>query len=225
MDNPIDLRVYALVHHAMRQDSQRLVDFVSGTPRDDASLATVARWYDGYLAVIHHHHTGEDEGVFPDLARRSAKLEDGLGQLEDQHVVLDALLTAMKSGLADLRQTGSQRTRSDLTHVAKQLRHHLGEHLDAEEALIFPEISRLYSPAEWQAIDEEYFKKGVSFRFMSFIAPWVMAAAAEEHRSELLAEGGPALRTLYRLSWRGRYAKLAAPLYAAEESSARLLVG
>jgi hypothetical protein len=98
MDKTIDLRVYALVHRAMRQDSQRLVDFVSGTPRDDQSLATVARWYDGYLAVIHHHHTGEDEGVFPDLARRSAKLEDGLGQLEDQHVVLDALLTAMKAG-------------------------------------------------------------------------------------------------------------------------------
>jgi hypothetical protein len=45
------------------------------------------------------------------------------------------------------------------------------------------------------------------------------------HRTELLAEGGPILRTLYRLSWRGRYAKLAAPLYAAEAAPMPVPVG
>jgi hypothetical protein len=216
----VDLQVYALVHRAMRKDSERLAAFVASTPRDDQSLASVQRWYDGYLAVIHHHHTGEDVGVFPDLARRSARLEDGLGELETQHVVLDALLRAMKTGLADLRRTGSERTRRDLHSVAVPLRHHLGEHLDAEEALIFPAIPTLYTGAEWQRIDEEHFKKGVDLKLMAFIAPWVMAAAEPAHRAQLLAEGPAMLRLLYGLSWRRRYARLAAPLVATDAERA-----
>ena len=97
---PADTRMMGIVHSALRRDLVRL-RLVLGTPaakepRRRKALAEHAIWL---MDFLHHHHTGEDEGLYPLVVRRNP---DAAALCERMDVDHDTITPAM-DGLARRR--------------------------------------------------------------------------------------------------------------------------
>jgi hypothetical protein len=69
---PADARTMGVVHSALRRDLVRL-RLVLGTPaaRDPQRRTAPAEHVTWMMDFLHHHHSGEDAGLYPVVVRRS----------------------------------------------------------------------------------------------------------------------------------------------------------
>jgi len=104
----IDLMAMYLMHHAFRRDLRRFAAAAAETPIEDRdtwrSLAT--RWGQ-FSRVLHHHHSGEDEVLWPLLLARVDAAGDSAGRetleaMEAEHSEIDPLLSGCKDGFDQL---------------------------------------------------------------------------------------------------------------------------
>src|SRR5688572_2700517 len=70
-DGPLDMTMMYVMHHAFRRDLRALTRAVAVTPLGDrVAWRELDRRWRLFAYVLHHHHTGEDEGYWPLLAGR-----------------------------------------------------------------------------------------------------------------------------------------------------------
>src|SRR4029079_12710711 len=74
-EGPHDQTGMYVMHHAFRRDLDRFQAAVRATPVDerDTWRALAARW-ERFAEVLHHHHTVEDEHIWPVMERRLEEL-------------------------------------------------------------------------------------------------------------------------------------------------------
>jgi hypothetical protein len=103
---PADTRMMGIVHSALRRDLVRL-HLVLGTPaaeepRRRKALAEHAIWL---MDFLHHHHTGEDEGLYPLVVRRNPAAAELCERMDVDHdtitPAMDGLRAAAERHLAD----------------------------------------------------------------------------------------------------------------------------
>jgi hypothetical protein len=81
-----------------------------------------------------------------------------------------------------------------LAAVLARARDVLDEHLDAEEAAIFPVVEKYVPAAAWAALEQKARKSGPGpGHEMRFLVPRVFAVATPEEAARLRAIAGPAL--------------------------------
>jgi hemerythrin-like domain-containing protein len=70
-EGPHDQTGMYVMHHAFRRDLDRFQAAVRATPVDerDTWRALAARW-ERFAEALHHHHTVEDEHIWPVMERR-----------------------------------------------------------------------------------------------------------------------------------------------------------
>jgi len=135
-----------LAHRAMLRDLNRLTALLAGAsafPRKRA--AAVAEYLEDLCDSIHHHHSAEDEVLWPVLERTAGPHVD-LTELADDHAVLDPKLHGVRAGAAALRSTGT--VPAALVAALTDLRDTLHEHIGDEERTIVPLIRRHVSDAQ-----------------------------------------------------------------------------
>ncbi|WP_187280637.1 hemerythrin domain-containing protein [Microbispora hainanensis] len=125
----------------MRNDLHRLralaEDLDAGRRRaDPARAAAVARYTEDVCAAIHHHHTSEDEVVWP-VIERSAGAAVDLTDLSDDHSELDPLLARVRVTAQAFAGGGGA---GDLAAALRMLSELIDEHIEEEECRIFPVI-------------------------------------------------------------------------------------
>ena len=70
--NPIEVRDMAIIHQTFRRAYQESAALVRATPTpSSARVAFLADHIDFGLTMLHHHHEGEDEILYPLLEARS----------------------------------------------------------------------------------------------------------------------------------------------------------
>jgi hemerythrin-like domain-containing protein len=185
-----------LAHRAMLRDARRLTDLAeqlsAGTARVDGRRAdAVAAYVRDWADSVHHHHSVEDEVLWPVLAASAGPHVD-LTELSDDHAALDPALHRLRAAADAYRARPDEDTATALAVELAELRDTLTEHIGDEEASVFPVIEQYVSVADWTEVERRIRKRAK----LSFEAPRVLAVTTEQERAAIVAEGGLALRVL-----------------------------
>lgn len=208
-DGPHDLSGMLMAHHAFRRD---LADFAAAarrTPVDDAEAWTaLARRWERFATVLHHHHTVEDTTLWPQLLELVDEVGDAAGRetleaMEAEHQLIDPLLAACAEGFAAMATSPTATTAERLADHTRAARDTLSAHLRHEETEALPLLQRHLSAAGWQRV-EDAAGEGISPRDLPFFVPWAAKGLDDDSRERLLADAGLPMRVLL-WAFRGRF--------------------
>jgi hemerythrin-like domain-containing protein len=202
---PADMSVMYLMHHAFRRELRDLAAAAVATPASDrdAWVSLAQRWA-FFASVLHHHHAGEDSGLWPALLARvgddhAAVLE----AMEAEHAQIDPLLEACTEGFRRLAEASDDDARAALAVRLTAGRQLLTEHLRHEETQAIPLVQRTMTAEEWRRIEEEHFAASVTFRRRLAVLPWVLAGLPADIRRGLFSRSGGRAHQLVWLLTRG----------------------
>jgi iron-sulfur cluster repair protein YtfE (RIC family) len=209
-DGPCDMTGMFVMHHAFRRDLPRFTAAARSTPLDDAATwRALRRRWDDFARELHHHHTKEDEAIWPLLLARVEAAGDVeahavLTDMEAEHSAIDPLLAEVESSLADLNSTAPRAEhRERLAAAFASLTDLLDRHLAHEERAAIPVIQERIGAEEWAHLEAAALRAKGTPKQMMFLLAW----AAEDLPADVLARllGGAPLpvRVLLRLGRRG----------------------
>jgi len=187
-----------IAHRAMLRDLDRCADLAGrlaagGTRLDRKRAAAIADYFTDFCDSIHHHHSAEDDVLWPVL-ERSAGAHVDLTELADDHSVLDPKLARIRSGAAALK--AGQVVPAELAADLADLRDTLREHIADEERTIIPMIKRYVSDDEWNRVEATIRKRGAK---MSFEVPRIIAVSTGDELAEARKEGGIPVALMIKL--------------------------
>lgn len=185
-----------LAHRAMLRDLDRLAELTRqlATTRLDRKRATaVAAYLSDFCDSIHHHHSAEDDVLWPVL-ERSAGAHVDLTELTDDHAVLGPGLARIREGAAALRATHTVST--ELAADLADLRDTLHEHIADEERTIVPLIREYVSDDEWNRVESVIRKRGAK---MTFEVPRILAVCTDDELAETRRAGGVPVALMIKL--------------------------
>ncbi len=193
-----DVMGLLLAHRTMLRDLRRL-SVLSQQIADGAIILTprranaIATYLEDLCTSIHHHHSAEDDILWP-VIEASAGAHVDLTELSDDHAVLDPKLDRVRAGAAALRSRESlPQSRSALAADLADLRDTLTEHIEEEERDIIPVIHRYVSVADWNRVEAAIRKNGAKFMFE---VPRVIGVCTPEEIAKLESENGFAIKVL-----------------------------
>jgi hemerythrin-like domain-containing protein len=210
---PVDMTVMYLMHHAFRRDLTRFAAAVPRTPlADHATWVALAERWERFSEILHHHHSGEDAGIWPFLlGRADASERETLLAMEAEHEKIDPLLSSAADGFARLAGGAADRPREELRAAlavrlaeAKEL---LGHHLRHEESEAIVILQRHMTPPDWERIEKEHFTSKDSLTFLLYVVPWLAEELPKAVLDQVLADAGVPMRVINwlgaRLKFRG----------------------
>jgi hypothetical protein len=205
-DGPVDMHMMYVAHFGFRRDLAAFAAAAAVTPVEDRATwaALSARW-SLFATVLHHHHSGEDAGLWPLLLERTDEADRAvLDAMEAEHGEIDPILMACEAGFAKLAAGGDADTRNALVVRLCAGRESLGRHLAHEETEAITIIQRVLDQADWDRLTEEHFEpKDVSLPLLLSGIPWVAYRLPEPGLRKLLAGWPAPMRLLWRLTRRG----------------------
>lgn len=205
----LDTHDMVLVHRVFRRELRLLPTLVRQASGDRGRAARVRAHAEELLGLLHHHHTGEDELVWPRLRARVA-LERGLvDRMEAQHDEVSALVADVVTGLA--AWGGDPDRGRALAGVLLQLHEALVAHLDEEERSVLPLVARTFTQAEWDELGQRGFAAVPKSRRLVTLAH-ILEDADDDERAAFLAHLPTPARLAYRLVGRRQHARETAAL-------------
>lgn len=184
-----------LAHRAMLKDAHRLTALLqqlAASPATHGRAGDVAGYVADFCDSIHHHHSAEDDVLWPVLAASAGPHVD-LAELSDDHAGLDPLLDRIRAGArAFAARPQDEDTATALAVDLAELRDTLDEHIADEEASVLPAIEEHVSVKDWAAVEGAIRKRAK----LSFEAPRVVAVVTPAEHAALAEEGGVLLRLM-----------------------------
>jgi hypothetical protein len=156
-ERPADTRDMAAAHRMFRREFELmpgLVRAVAVADRDRAAL--VADHVALVCSVLEHHHSGEEEYVWPLLRERCPQqpaLTD-VDVMEAQHQAIHEHLIRVKKDVAVWIDSASTDTREAAADAIDQLIPVMKEHLALEEERVVPLIDRYVTDAEYARVGQ-----------------------------------------------------------------------
>lgn len=200
---PADLMPMYLMHHAFRRD---LASFAAAAGRtaveDRRRWRALARRWAQFSRVLHLHHAGEDDILWPLLLAEVDAAGDARGRatleaMEAEHEEIDPLLAGCADGLARMAGGADLDTRAALvvrlTAAAERLGHHLGH----EESDAMALVQRHLSQTAWEALHPEFGRHYTTADAL-FALPWVLVGVPADLRPHVRSflGRGPVLAAL-----------------------------
>ncbi|HEX5511611.1 MAG TPA: hemerythrin domain-containing protein [Actinomycetales bacterium] len=201
-EGPYDQTGMYVMHHAFRRDLDRFVSAARNTPVEEAEVwhALVDRWA-RFDSTLHHHHTIEDEAIWPVLLRHvgdNPAERETLEAMEAEHAQIDPGLAACRSGFGDMVAHPCDDHRNALVIRLTAVRQALLDHLRHEESETLPLLQRTMTREEWDAA-EAAAQKGYPVRDFPFLVPWALDELPEDGRRRMLRDAGRAYGILWRI--------------------------
>jgi hypothetical protein len=208
-EGPVDLIVMYGMHHAFRRDLAAFARAVPATPVEDRDTwsALQQRWT-RFGEVLHHHHSGEDSGLWPLLLQRvtaagDVGVRETLEAMEAEHDQIDPLLEACAAGFARKAAGGTADERAALTVRTAAARDGLGRHLAHEETEALALVQRHLSQADWDRMEEQHFQgPRMPLATTLLLVPCVSEGVPEEICRRAFAEAGWSYRLVRALTRR-----------------------
>jgi hemerythrin-like domain-containing protein len=188
-----------IVHRMFRRECALLPQLVAAVPVGDVARArSVAGRIREVLDMLHHHHLGEDELLWPRLSTRTRFQADLLARMDSQHDVLAVLLDHVATALPKWRHTPAAHTGAPLTALLEQITHGLHEHFDEEEAKILPIIERVITAAEYREVGQRGLVSIPLTRRLIMLG-YLLEDTTPRERADFLAAVPAPARLAYRL--------------------------
>jgi hemerythrin-like domain-containing protein len=139
------------LHGAFRREYAAAPGLVRDVRRGDVRRAgTVGRHLEFVERFLHHHHTLEDEKLWPKLLERvPVEIAPVVDLMESQHSVVDDCLARSKELRERWSATADPVLGEQLADLLSRLHGVLVEHLDAEEGRVLPLVEAAITHAEW----------------------------------------------------------------------------
>ncbi|MGZ5398823.1 MAG: hypothetical protein ACXWDM_02340, partial [Nocardioides sp.] len=117
---------------------------------------------------------------------------------------IDPILEACAAGFARLVHHADEDARAALAVRLVAGRERLAEHLRHEETEAIAIIQQVLEPGDWERLEEEVFKEGISFRTVVALVPWVLHDVPGPVRRQVFAQPGGRMHALiWQLTRRG----------------------
>jgi len=207
-EGPLDLNGMYMAHHAFRRDLARFAVAARETPVDAAEVwrALAVRW-ELFSGILHHHHTTEDDVLWPQLLEIVDAMGDSGGRetleaMEAEHDLIDPLLAACAAGFGAMAQAPGSATRHQLADTTEAARDTLSAHMGHEETEALPLVQSLLSAEGWERV-EKAAGEGKSASDLRFLVPWVADGLSPVQLEAAFRSVGQALRVLLVLTRRG----------------------
>ena len=184
-----DLTALVVTHRAIRLDLRRLTACLSGIATRGVPVSradAICRYTAALLIGIRAHLDDEDRIVWPVIAAAAGAAVD-LTPLTDDHEAIRVAASQVSRAVAAVRADPG--ALAELHAPIGELRDMLDEHIEDEEAQIFP-ATRRYLPADaYRWCEKQLGRTSSPFR-RRFAAPWLARYARPGEQSRLLASGG-----------------------------------
>jgi len=201
-EGPVDVKMMYVMHHAFRRDLVMFAEAAAVTPADDRETwGALSRRWQVFSEILHHHHSGEDAGLWPWLlevvdAGERATLE----AMEAEHAEIDPILQACAAGFARLSTHADEDTRAALAVRLCAAKESLGRHLRHEETQAIAIVQSVMTQEEWEGLEAEHFRRGVPLRQVLKLVPWCAHDVPGPLRRQAFAKSGKANELLWRLT-------------------------
>jgi hypothetical protein len=150
---PIDVRDMAIIHRTFRKAYDESARLVRAAPAPSPGRVTfLADHIDFALAMLHVHHEGEDELLYPKLIERVPDQAPMTEEVEHEHQLIKTALESASAACAAWRERPSAETGEALAAALDQLNTVAQRHLDDEEQKIVPLAAVTLTQQEWDAL-------------------------------------------------------------------------
>lgn len=152
----VDVRDMIVVHTAMLREFRLAPAAVTRTRPGDGKRATAVAGHLRFICeLLHHHHQGEDDLLWPKLRDRApSKAVEAIDEAEAQHHEIDMTLGRVEQLRATWADDPCSVNRDRLADELKRLHAVLRDHLDLEERALLPIAAMVLTDQEWHAIGE-----------------------------------------------------------------------
>jgi iron-sulfur cluster repair protein YtfE (RIC family) len=195
------------VHNLFRRLFGDLPALVRGVADGNTERAAILCDCAHELATgLHHHHTAEDELLWPLLLER-VELERGFVlRAEEQHERVHELLELVHVQVVPFRATARAADREGLASTLAELDAVLREHMADEERDILPLVEAHLTVAEWEALGERA-RSGIPKDRLLVQLGWILQGLSPDERREFLRTMPLGPRVAWRLVGRRAWAK------------------
>jgi hypothetical protein len=185
-------------HAALRRDLERAIGSlgVSGHPTP-AQRVALAEHVGLVLDLLHHHHTGEDTGLWPLVRRRAPDLGAQLDAMEAEHA---SVAGAIVSTRAAARQYAATTDPPAAGHRLRQTLVELGDlllpHLDHEETEVMPRVMRALTQRDWSVLSRGEVRNWGSFALAGTGLVWMADGLKQTERAMFNKQVSPLFQWL-----------------------------
>jgi iron-sulfur cluster repair protein YtfE (RIC family) len=202
---PVDMTMMYVMHHAFRRDLTSFAAAAGATPAHARTTwrALAARW-ELFAEVLHHHHSGEDTGLWPALMERADDAgREVLTAMETEHAEIDPILRACAAGFERLAAHSDEDARAALAVRLCAARESLGRHLRHEETEAIPIIQQVLTDEDWHQLEQTHFRKDTTLGYLLAVIPWCAHGVPGPLRRQVFAKAGRPTHLLWLLTRRG----------------------
>lgn len=203
-DRPADTRTMGIVHSALRRDLARIRTVLGSPPypaeQQRRAIAAHAVWM---MQFLHHHHTGEDLGLWPAVRGRNPAAGELLDQMDADHRAIGPGIAALES--AARRYAADAAAREEVLAAVATLETTLLPHLRREELEMMPVVSRTLTDLEYDDIEQKYFVRTKSKVELADEGHWMIDNLDEDSRRVILGVVSPPLRFVLLHGFGPRY--------------------
>ena len=188
-----------IIHHGLRRDLDRLARVLENPMSDDqrAALCRHAAWMLDYL---HHHHVGEDEGVWPLTLGKRPDLQPMVDEMESEHEALSAASDGVRAAAEEFSRDGSDANRRALAEAVTHMQEATLPHLDHEEQVAMPLVLETLDDEDWAYLEKNHFRKGIGLNDAAVMFMWLLDDLDDRSAKVVKAEmPGPLFWVLARI--------------------------
>ncbi|GAC68312.1 hemerythrin domain-containing protein [Gordonia soli] len=190
-----------LMHHGYRRDLDDFVACVPLTPVADRATwrALAARWT-AFADALHHHHTAEDEHLWPALHAHSTDDEAAvLDAMEAEHSEIDPLLARCASGFQQMVDAGDDSVRGDLATTLIAATESLARHLGHEESEAMTLVQKYFDHDGWSALEKK-FGADMKPTDLFWMIPWLLKGLSSADRADVMGRVPAPMRLIGRIA-------------------------
>jgi hypothetical protein len=218
---PVDTRMMGIVHDALRRDLARAIAALSTPPYPEGARGVaIGEQVDWMMGFLHAHHHGEDAGLWPLVRERDPRAVPLLDAMEADHARVAPLVDACETAVRGYARAASDEARVALLGSLERLAAVLLPHLRREEDEAMPLVSIAISPAEWHAVDQQYYLDPKSLAELGFEGHWLLDGLDPE-RSQVVVHQVPTVQRFVLVhGFAGRYRRRATACWGPAPRSA-----
>jgi hypothetical protein len=161
-----------VAHRAMVRDLALIAEAARSNP-DSTRTRALFSYSARLLELIDHHHSGEDEVLWPLLKSRGAP-QESLDALQSEHAELHTVLENLRAA-TEL---------AELADAAERTREVLAEHTEAEERALAGALAPALDGAAWRTFERAMLRTAPRWS-LGFMPGWLASAATDEERRGL----------------------------------------
>jgi hypothetical protein len=216
---PADTAMMGIVHSALRRDLTRTSAALGERPATgDAQRTALTAHLAWMMVFLHHHHEGEDAGLWPLVRSLNPTAGDLIAQMERDHAQITPVMDAVNTATRRYADDGSAQARDGVVAALESLRAVLDPHLLREEQEMMPVVSKTLTHAQWENFNQEQYIKPKSKSELGREGHWLIDSIDPAGYKVVVGNVPPIPRFILLHVFAGRYARACAARWGPDVS-------